>query len=425
MKTRVVVWGENDKAEKLLLAIELKAEDNAVVIKSFPEAVATEAFHKKLMDSWRSGESIPWPADHQEINRPLSLTESLLPDGLKVMRSDIISRAQTEWHFVVLSHKLSSAYKSELEDLKEKISRLDGYEAKIWEELKGFWDKVQVQVREKNLFWDHFRDLKSGTNELFDALKEKRKKLNDTISEKSRENLAFFGEKLDVIEDKIEKGLGLQPIFQQLRDLQGKLKDHEFTRGDQNKLWKRIDKAFKAVKTKRFGDGAQAASNAVERLTKRYDGLLGAVDRMTRSINRDQKDLMFETKRLNASDGQLESQIRAAKITMIEERIRSKQEKLDDMNRTKAELEDKIERAKEKEADRQEKTKIREEQTALKEKVKSDIASKQISSEDEAKLARAAAEIKEAKSKKAKKATAQTKVPNLVLDIAAATKLLS
>ncbi|MBK9584136.1 MAG: hypothetical protein IPO48_20290 [Saprospiraceae bacterium] len=59
---------------------------------------------------------------------------------------------------------------------------------------------------------------------------------------------------------------------------------------------------------------------------------------MQKSVDFDQKDLDYQVKKVGDSDGQLESLLRAAKIKMIEERLKSKQEKLDDMQLTKTEL---------------------------------------------------------------------------------------
>ena len=142
MKNKVVIWGTNAENEKVLIALELKADANKVILYTFPETIATDEFVNKMMNDWRDGKEVEFPEGHTTLERELSVTESLLPDDLKVERGDIIQRAQTEWHFAVLSAKLHAAYQQELAEFKEKIQSLSAYDNKIWDGLKAFWDKV-------------------------------------------------------------------------------------------------------------------------------------------------------------------------------------------------------------------------------------------------------------------------------------------
>lgn len=411
MKTKVVLWGENENEEKVLIGIDLIEADNVVRIYSIPESAATEEFYNQMMNQWRNGQDILMPPDCTVIDRPLTMTDSLLPDELKTDRQDILARAKTEWHFIVLSSKLYNAYADEIQDLKEKVNQLTEYDDRMWEELKAFWAKVQEQVREKNIFREHAGELRARTNELFDRLKNMRQSMNDEYDKLSREHMATFMEKLDGIEKRIEAGLGLHPIFNELRELQQKFKTVKFTRTHHNEVWNRIDTAFKNVKKKKYGDKKDGSPNsgALARLESRYKGLISAIGKMTSSIGRDKQDEAFQLKRINTTDGQLELQLRQAKMAMIQERLASKQVKLDDMLATKVELEKRIESEKKKAqalaTKKAEQEKIKKAKEEIKKEIAQEIeANAESFKEDEDKLTKAAETIQAIKAKRAAKA---------------------
>ena len=400
MKTRIVLWGENAQDDKILIAVELLEKENHVKVTTFPELIATEEFYTKMMNIWREGHDLPFPEDHTEIIRELSITEGLLPDDIKTMRSDILNRAKTEWHFVVLSAKLYESYNDELEEIKERIEKLTGFDGGVWEEMKGFWNKVQKQSAEKNLFRKHANDLRTKTNGLFEQMKGLKKALNEEFERASKETVETFYKKLDDIESRIEKGLGLHPIFNELKNLQQSFKDVELTRRDRNHLWKRTDKAFKKVKEKKYGktSGGGGRNSALSRVSSRYDGLLNAIHKMQQSINRDKKDQEFQQKRIETTDGQLELQIRQAKMAMIIERLKSKEVKLQDMLNTKTELEQKMEAEKKREEKRKEKKETAKVKEQLKEEIATEIkVAAEARKEDEEKLVKAAESLKKTK----------------------------
>jgi len=394
MRRKLVLWGSNEKDEKLLVALELLEKENVVNIFTFPENVATEDFYKSMSEKWKDDIEVEFPAGFSKIERKLSVSDSILPEDLKVERPDLITRAQAEWHFVVLSSKLYGMYKSELEEIKEKVEGLGQYENVIWEDLKNFWTKVQSQVNEKNLFREHGAALREKTNHLFDKLKELKKTLEGEFETQSKKHYESFSQELNDIEDKIEKGLGLSPLFEDLKKIQTKIRDFKFTKEDRNELWDKIDTSFKKLKEKRGNPSEQHVNNNMARLEARYNGLIVAIQKMQKSVDFDKQELDFQNKKVADSDGQLESQLRVAKIRMIEERLRSKEEKLADMNLTKSELESKMEKEKKRATKVEKLEKLEEAKVVAKQKIATDIAVQSIEMDKIAdKLEKAASEI--------------------------------
>jgi hypothetical protein len=366
MKTKVVLWGENSDNEKILVALELLEKENKVNIYTFPLEVATEDFYQKMTNEWRMGKPLELP-QHTVIERPLSISESLLPDNIKVEKTDIISRAQAEWQVVVLSSKLYELYQGELDEIKEKIESLSEYDDKLWQETKQFWDKVFDKVKDQTLFREHSNILKERINNLFDKLKSLRKALQSELEKGSKEVADTLLAEIADVESKLEKGLGLKPLFEQMKSIQDKYFQSKLSQKDKNTVWEKLDATFKALKDKKptTGDGQGG-----DKLQSRYKGLIDTMKMMENSIARDKQDYNFQVKKIETTDGQLEMQIRQAKLKMLEERISSKEAKLKDMIKVKGELEAKIGKEEIKKAN-QEKTNQAKE--VAKQKIASDI----------------------------------------------------
>jgi len=373
MRKRLVFWGTNEKSEKVLIGLSLNDEANTIDLLVFPGESVSEEFAEQFRQEWRQGKDVLLPEPHTKSSNPLSISESILPEGFKVDREDILKRAQTEWHFVVLSSKLYRAYHSELEELKEQVSNLTGFDSGVWEELKTFWMKVQEQAREKNLFRDHANHIRDNTNALFEDLKKLRKQVDAEFQAASQEQMAGFKERLDGLQQKVNEGLSLNPIFQELKEIQNKFKDTKFTGSHRKQVWRQLDGLFKVVKEKKYGPESNEKGNADSRLQKRYDGLLGAISRMEKSIGRDSQEVTFQKSKVEDADGSLESQLRGAKISMIEERIRSKQEKLDDMIQTRAKLDKQLEKNERRKKEREERNEIAKAKKGIQAKIASDI----------------------------------------------------
>lgn len=432
MRSRIVIWGEDANKEKVLLALELKERENKVLIYTFPLEVATEEFNQLLLNKWRNNEEVSFPEQHTVIERNLSMTESILPDDLKVEKTDIINRAQAEWHFIVLSSKMYELYKSELDELKSKIDNLAKYDPSLWDEMVAFWSKVQEQVKEKIIFKDQANILKDRVNNLFEKLKALKKELDREFEEQSKVLADQFFKNIDELVEKIEKGISLTPLFDELKEIQNKFNDTKFTKFDRNEVRNKLDKAFKLLKEKRGSEDRIKRNSQSGRLIARYNGLIEAIKKMEASLNRDKKDREFEERKIAQTDGQLELQIRQAKLVMINERINSKELKLQDMLRLQKQLEQKIEKEKQRAAEKELKRKKEEIKEEIIEKIHEEIKEKERSLEEISdKLVSAAEEIKSAIKKPEKEklmdalgATVGDAITNLADTVVAAAEVI-
>jgi len=406
MKNRVTLWAEKKDESKVFVALELNESENNYLVHIFEKEQMTEELAKAMNSTWRSGADVEMPG-HEIITLELSIQGDFLPQDLKADDPHLITRLQTEWHFNVLSHKMSAVYKEELGELKTKVDQATEFSKDQWNDLKEFWSKVQGQISENNILRKHANDLRKESDQLFSTLKEKRKELDKKFKSESQEVSESFNASLENIEKKIADGSVLRPVFDELRSLQGKLKGARLTREHRQTVWNRLDAAFKAVKEKRFGDQKNRTGNASDRLTRRKQGLIKAMDRMEKSIKYDQSELDYQDKRIDNAGGQLEQQLREAKKLMIAERLNSKKAKFDDMKQTMSQIDSKIEKEKAAEARRAEKKAIEDAKKKLHEAKQKEIADKAAEAEDP-KLKEAAEKILQAKRNK-EKAQAQAK----------------
>ncbi|MFN6079807.1 MAG: hypothetical protein ACK48I_11440, partial [Bacteroidota bacterium] len=283
-------------------------------------------------------------------------------------------RAQAEWNFSILSSRLFRSYQSELNEFKDKVERALNFDKNMWDELKSFWDRVQEQARDKSLFREHSEHLRQETNELFGKLKDLRGKLDEEFDRTSKTLYEDIVAKLSDIENKVREGIRLQPLFDELKDIQKKIREVKLNRDHRNKIWDKLDATFKVLKEKRFGPETADDNNPLVRIQKRYEGLMAAIDKMESSVGRDIEELNFQNGKVNTSFGQLEAQIRQAKVAMIEERVRSKKEKLTEMYATKTELDRKMEQLQEKEKRKADEMLKEDAKKAAQEKIANEIA---------------------------------------------------
>ncbi len=374
MKTKLVLWATKSEAtasedtsaqeQKVLVALELLPEENKINAVTIGGEAATKELFQQLSDTWRKGEKVELPESAECAQYELSANGELLPASLKAEKEDEIKRHQMEWLFIVLSTKLYHSYLGELDELQTKVEALAKYEKAAWDMMKGFWDKVQQQSNEKNLSHDHSEMLRERTNKLFTQLKTLRQAEDDAFETEARANFDAMLARIVAVEEALASASETFRLFEDLKVIQSDFKPLKLTKSLRAQLWERIDDAFKAVKGKRSSKGERSNNNNNGseqdksdkannnnngnndiRLSRRIEGLKDAIAKMEDSIQRDKKELEFQLTRSNSSYGsQLESQLREVRTRLIQERIDSKNVKLDDMQKTLRDLDSKAQR---------------------------------------------------------------------------------
>lgn len=344
MKDRLVFWGKRNEDERVLLTIDLNEDEGTYQVQIMKAEKVTEEFDNLVRNHWRNGsDDVVFPEIEESFTKELTLTADLLPDNYEVERDDLIKMAQAEWNFYVLSKRLKDTYIQELEELQEEADGLEDFSDVLWDKMKVFWNKVQGQIRENNLARRHGNDIRRKTNAIFSILKDFRTKSEKALVEESAVAKVHFINRLDEIERKIEGGKSLRHLFDELKRVQKEFKKVRFTQEDHSQVWEKLDGLFKDIKEKKYGKKA-SGNDPLMKVLRRIEGLTAAMNRMEKSIKRDKNDLKYQNKRIDDADGQLEAQIRKAKLSMLEERISSKQAKYDDMEKTLAQLKKRAEK---------------------------------------------------------------------------------
>jgi chromosome segregation ATPase len=343
MKNRKVFLG-NRNEERLLVALELEIEEKRIKMAVYPTASLTEDF-VQVMNKWEEGED-PENLPEAEVSYISTDEEHILPEDLLIDQPEILKRIRNEWTLKLLSVKLYESFIKQITDLEASVNEAGGYTQEFWDKAKEFWDKVGEHAKDFNLSRQHTGQLRDKLNEVFGALKAKRETGQAEFVKASEQVRTRFEQVLSDLKEKVDEQSKSNELFSRLKGIQQEIKDAKLTHKDRRGLWKNLDEAFSKVKSQR---------EAVWRghLDNRIKGLEKAMSKMKESIKRDQSSLDFQSRKLNNSGvSQLEHQLRSTKLKVIADRMKSKQEKYNEMHRTLEQLRSKSEKEKAKQEER-------------------------------------------------------------------------
>lgn len=334
MKNRKVFLGRDEQDQEILIAMELQLDSKQIVINTFPRTSIGDDFIEAMTSKWEEGETVEFPSEPTVISRSAD-EEHLLPESIKTDSLEMIRRLKNEWTLRLLSVRLFENINDSITTMEAKIGEAEGYTQEFWDQAKSLWGRVGEYSKENDLSRKHTGELRDRLNGIFDQLKEKRNNSQEEFDKTSQKVREGFENKLNEIRESIQNEPKLNELFDGLKKLQKEIKDAKLSHRDRRGLWKVLDKTFSKVKAEKQNLWASHLGN-------RLKGLEHAIGKMESSIKRDEDSLAFQRRKLDDRGvSQIESQLRATKAKVIEDRIKSKQNKLSEMQQTLHHLLDK------------------------------------------------------------------------------------
>ncbi len=381
MKDKIVFWATNEKNQNVLVTLRLRASDNKVDIWMFEKSTISSEFVDKMFEDWANIDVDTLPEPYEYLEHDMS-SPSILPDTILANNTEMINRAEKEWYVKILATKLSMKLQEEVVQLVEQVGGMVKYDKDAWELSKKYWDKINQHFQSRDLTREQTASLRDMVNKAFNKLKKLRKDSNQELEQKAKENADIILKKLNIIIGQVSDSRNLNGLFDTLKQMQLELRNQKLTQELNKTVRDKMNEAFQQVKEAR-------RNHRNNRLSNRIKGLESAISRMEKSTRRDEDDLAFQNRRVQASEGKLEKQLREAKIVMIQERLNSKGTKLEDMYKTLKELQNRVKEDAERESARIKAEKQKAEQRAKREASRKAKQAARAKAAEEAKIQKA------------------------------------
>lgn len=323
MQTRFTAKGTAGDGKEVSLAFELLEEAFQVSLSIIPKA----AFSNEQLSQWAAGETIQLPEGTVTIQPNLN-EDSILPADIKSEETGKIRAKQNEWAYLLLTNKLWESYLIELEALKKQAAELTSYSRSLFDDAKGFWERVLEHKKERDISQSKLDEIKEEVNKIFEVLKGLRKNEGAQYEESSAKLREEVFALIETFKTKLVEGAQFKELFEELKQMQLGIRGKRFTKSDDNAIRKAFDAAFQQLNEARNSFASNKNASRVENLSK-------IVGSMEKSLQRDKADLDYYTKKINNPKANaLEIQLVKLKLNMIQEAISSKEVKIADIHKT-------------------------------------------------------------------------------------------
>lgn len=333
-KDKAILWGYDDQDIDIVVGLQLKTNENKVDFFVYKRKDLNKNELDQLTEAWLKNTDGTLPLGYTHLEQDMSVS-SFLPDNVKAKDMDAVQNIKQEWFIAILSERLYQMYKIEIQNLDEKVREAKKYNKGLSEQAKELWDKIKTHREEQNLTRDHVEDLKEDTNKVFEKIKVLRDQSNNAYENESNSNVEIIENRLNEFDGELSANfINFKKVFEELKAFQQLTRDMNLTKEHREQIRLRINDRFDTLNKKREEHKEQRGSFAEQRLK----GLDEAITKMQESINYDKKQREIQQKGMGKAETKLEIQLREMKLKVFDEKIKSKQEKLDDMLKTKEKL---------------------------------------------------------------------------------------
>lgn len=332
LREKAVLWGFDTQENDIVFAMQLKVNLNKVDFYIYKRKDLNKQELDQLTETWVNSSENELPQGYSYIEHDMSAS-SFLPDNVLAKDMDSVQKLKQEWLIAILSQRLFQMYKIEIDNLNEKVKEAKKYDKTLNEAAKDIWEKIKLHREEQNLTRENVDELKEDCNKLFDKIKLLREQSNNEYETESVSNMELVETRMKEFDKELDNQfVSFKKVFEELKAFQQLTRNMNFTKAHREEVRLKINQRFDVLNQKRESYNEQRGSFVEQRLK----GLEEAIHKMQDSINYDKKQREIQEKGMGRAETKLEIQLREMKLKVFDDKIKSKQEKLDDMLKTKA-----------------------------------------------------------------------------------------
>ncbi|MGB1248275.1 MAG: hypothetical protein ACPG4Z_05275 [Chitinophagales bacterium] len=320
MNKRFLLEGETE--EKVWLAVEFQAMDLSIDLYVLTQRKGT----KEKLDAWKKGEG-KLPKTIETHKRTMA-DPNLLPEEIKAKNVGKVRDIELEWGNTLIQSKLLESFDNEIAHLKDKIMLLEDYSKQVFDECSDFWKRVlDFKKENQTVSNDKIDAYKLDLDLLFDALKSLRKEHKKEFDANSIEIHKGLMLQLEQVEKDLLDNPNFKNLFNRLKDIRT-----EYTKTAMRQLHKKevdtkINTLFDKVK-----EGRSKINEG--KIGKRVTDLEGIIEKMTKSLNWDKRELGKLEKDKEYAQQSFQLKLIDTKIAMVQGKISEKEAKLKNIQAT-------------------------------------------------------------------------------------------